>query len=196
MHKRTVTIIAALVLAISAPAARAVIDIAWAATAGFYPQGSIADDIGILDASPTGSVLVQLLINNSPAMPEPSRVFPGGVPESADDQVVMSFVISGAGYGDFSAPNFQRPFEAGWVWGRIFSSADPVVGDWYWNGPVVALEDIPPLATPQGYDLNLNTAPFPFGGDILNLPVVPEPGSIMLMALGMVGAYTIRRRRA
>jgi len=188
----------------TAVASHAVIDVSWAAASGFYPNGAVNDFSGLLDAAPGNQVLVQLIGTTDMTA---DAGLTGSTP-TGDDFVLTSFILglpgdgtagvqAGSNYADFSAPNYQAAFVAGNFFGRIFTSAAPAPGDYHYDGPVVAFRDIAPLGTPQGYNLNidgLDPGTFPFGGDIPTIPIVPEPGTLGLLAMGMLGLAARRRR--
>jgi len=188
--KKIFSILAASGMAIAAATtASADINVAWAGSFGFIPEGGDGS-VGILGSGE--STVAQLIFSTDDMIGE---ALVGGE-TSGDDYVLATFNITNSGgafedYASFSAPNFVTGFQTGYVYGRIFDSDNVVAGTKYYNGPIVATQDIIPPASPQSYDLNTNFVT----GNALDMTVVPEPTTLALLVLG-VGTMVFRRRRA
>lgn len=191
--------------------ARAEINLAWVAGSGFYADpsltgGSFDEATGILNPSVNSlqQIYAQLIFSADGVIDAP---LPGGV-TTGDDIVLSDGVVAQSGgsitagseYGDWgSAPSILDDYEAGNVYVRVFGTGatDGSVqqGTFYYDGALAAVLDLDPTLAPQVYQTNQDLAPSVFGGDILSLVVVPEPGTMSLVLIGMCG-LAFRRRRA
>lgn len=222
MLKRSVavcTAIAAVGMGLAA-SSQAVIDISWASSGGVYPMGTTAaqestfDPLnGLLNNVVGNQVLLQLIDAGADGLANSNDVdFMGdsaGLTSGAatgDDVILQSFILglpgdgtatlqANSGLTDFSAPNYSEPvFRSGTFYGRIFTSLTPTDGDFHFDGAVVAFADIPPLGTPQAYDLNaFPTSPLQFGVMPM-IMVVPEPSTMALFGFGLLGLAARRSR--
>jgi len=209
MKKALSSALLAMVFSVGAiVSANAEINLAWVAGGGFYADPSLTggefnENIGILDATvnPLEQIYAQLIFGADGVIDAP---LPGGA-TTGDDVVLESGTVAltggtiaaGSVYGDFgSAPPVLDTYEAGNVYVRVFGTTQPFVqaGTFYYDGALFQFEDRDPTLPPETYETNQNSAPNAFG-DVLSLVVVPEPGTMSLVLIGMCG-LAIRRRRA
>lgn len=181
---------------------------------GYYAPGALNDlSPGILDptVNPSGQALLQLIFSPV-AFLNPANVAGANLLDPLDVAAGARIIggnqtisLPGGGgtlnassvYGDgigFAPP--LEPFVAGFLFVRIFEGPLAVLtaGDFYYEFGGVATQSKPPTGSPQVLQTNRGEA---FGGfgDLLTLPIVPEPSSVLLLSVGVIGIATARRRR-
>ena len=200
------TLVASLVVA---NVTSAQISIDWNAGSGFYWSATGDPLMGV-----GGSVLAQLIWT-------PDETYGGADVNNANlvggnDVWLQDFVVNEADrhegeWGWFNDnPNFDDPAAPtdGYIYARIFATLNPTVDDWYYVGHFTANDNQDssgwPPDPPQGYNMNRDTAGAGLGDPIddpssgFNFQVVPEPGTIGLLALGMMtlGGAAHKKRKA
>ena len=191
--------------------ASAQIYVNWAAGSGFYWS---ATDDPLMGAG--GSVLAQLIWTPDETYGAADFSDPSGNLIGGNDVFLIDFVVNEADrhdgewgwFDNAPEPNDPAGPSGGYIYARIFESLNPQVGDWYYVGDFNANQDrdsssIPP-DNPQFYAMNRDTAGEGLGDPIddplsgFNFQVVPEPGTIGLLALGMMtlGGAAHKKRKA
>jgi hypothetical protein len=187
-------LVAVLVAAVFVVVANAEINLLWYGLGGFNMP--VSEGQGpILSPFPGQSALVQLIFTTDNFIMDatPSAGVLG------NETVIDEFWVASSQYASVEARNYNAPFQAGYIYARIFAGVDdaPDKGDigfnhWYYAGPVVATIDNLTPDTPDEYDMNRGLSSTGFGDD-LDLQVIPEPSVMALAALG--GLVLLIRRR-
>lgn len=138
---------------------------------------------------------------------------------SGNDTLLTSVVITEDGvagnFDEYSVQTYNPGFDdggvqpnGGFIYARLFQDNSVGVGDWYYNGSILAASDLNPAAVPaptaQPYDMTQPGEYSHLGADMnaidgaFSFQVVPEPGTMGLLALGLVtlGGAARRRRKA
>jgi hypothetical protein len=185
-------VLAIALIGLVAAAAEADLSLNWLASAGFYFSGNPSS--GILGSGE--STIAQLIYSADNVI---DAAFAGGA-TSGNDTVLDSLLLTEGGntseWGDFAIQYYTDTFTAGWAYVRIFEDSVVDVGDAYYSGPMVALQDLDltavPKPTPQDVQANSDL----INGDALDQVVaVPEPATLALYAIGALVIGVSRRRR-
>ncbi len=207
MKKAYVLTLVASLLLVNVASAQIFVD--WVAGSGFYWS---ATDDPLMGAG--GSVLAQLIW--TPDQTYGAADFNDENLASGNDVWLQDFVVNEADrtdgeWGWFgNNPDYDDPGGPtdGYIYARIFESLTPQVGDWYYVGDFTANlnrdSSASPPQPPQSYNMNRDTAGHGLGDPIddplsgFNFQVVPEPGTIGLLALGMMtlGGAAHKKRKA
>ena len=175
------------------------INVQYFAVWGIYPFGGDTQSgdpgTGLLAANGTGSTLVQLIYAGGDGVANEANASTVDY-VTGDDVVWQTRIISmGAGYNEWAvispdpAPFTDPVFTAGNVFVRIFQTENPTAGQYYYDTPLLALQD-------RNLDIAFAQTLFfddPDDGRSLNLLLVPEPSVIAFLGLGGL-MLAIRRR--
>ena len=206
LNSMKLLILTAALLVIASTAVQADVYIQWQAAAGFYFTADPAS--GFLGAGQ--SALAQLIWrpNNTGLNAGTDAAVVGGNYVSGDDVWLTDFLITEgvdtSEWGDFGAGIFtdggSQP-AGGFVYARIFESDNIVLGTRYYVGPVISANDLDssdPLVVPQPYQMNRDLTDGDAIDGAFGFQVVPEPGTIAMLALGIMtlGGAAHKRRKA
>jgi len=180
------------------------VNVDWVANAGFIWT---AGDVSLLGDASGNSCLVQLIWSSDSTIGVADANTANYV--TGNDVFLASFVFTENGVpGDFddyaywsSPQNYNdsgsNP-DGGYIYGRIFQDNSIGVGDWYYDGVIVAATDWDPtkepLDPPQAYEFNRDLVNGDYIDGTYGGEVVPEPTTWALFALGAV-VVGLRRRR-
>ena len=175
------------------------INVQYFAVFGVYPNGGDTQSgdpgSGLLAANGTGSALVQLIYAGGDGVANDADPNTAGF-VTGDDVVWQTRIISlGAGYDEWGvvspdpAPFTNPVFTSGNVFVRIFQTETPTAGHYYYDTPLLALED-------RGLDIAFAQTLFfddPNDGVALNILLIPEPSVMAFLGLGGL-MLAVRRR--
>lgn len=193
-----------------ASSAHAVMAIDWSNSGGYV--GNLDNDVAVTDITGGGiyGILILLAPGQMPQQALTTDLTGGGRQLAEMDLAATTPQPADKPYGTGAAiatiPEALPPAGSS-VFARIFQASDAgsaaVADVWYYDGPVVPVENVDITITPrppnQFYDANRGAAAS-FGGaygvDALNTAqvVVPEPGTLALLGLGMLTVFFRRRR--
>ena len=102
---------------------------------------------------------------------------------------------------DLAGTGLPSGYESGYIYGRIFQSSSPSVGQnyyagpllaasgFYWDGVNPAVQPLPPVYSMNDDPVDMNTTSF---------QVIPEPGTMAMLALGIMtlGGAAHKKRKA
>lgn len=198
--------IASLIVALLVPlAGQAGINVTWSIGYGLYDVGvvnltSTDPNDGFLTAG--NSSLFQLIWTaTSDGI---GIVDPLDVDYVSGDNLVLDSRVITAGSGGYDewgfnstvpAPYINPVFTAGFVFMRVFQTASPTVGEYYFDSALLALQNrgSDPIADTQLLYLETGSDSYPSQGVALNLEIVPEPSVLAFLGLGGL-ALAVRRR--
>jgi hypothetical protein len=172
-----------------APAAHSGMSITWGATAGF----SICDPRDPIFSG--GQTTRVILVYSSDAV----RDWPDSDTGVGGSDVVLAGVnldpsAAGSRWGDFVWTNYNAAYVPGYVYGRVFSSTRLGVYTLFYDGPIVAIQNVALLDLPQVYDMN----PSMLSNDVLEAYLAcipcgdpcPEPLTVSVAEDGVVSVHT------
>jgi hypothetical protein len=181
------------------------VKIDWKGSSGFY---SDVNPFGILGDATGNSTYVQLMYSADNVQDA------GGVKgiginrqgyDGGDDIYWSSLLITENGVaGDFDEyaafSSFEeRAFTSGYVYAMIFQDSNVQVDDWYYYTGMVAVEDITGATPNQGIEMNTDlldgNAIDSSGLGVNTAQVVPEPATFLLVAMGGLVSFLVRRLR-
>lgn len=187
------------------------LSVRWYVGYGMYPHGAADITSGTpgTGVAAVNSVIWQLVYAGSDNIANAVNLANSGTGWNGGDDIVLASRTTPAG-GDASfdewlfnanpgslSPTENASYTSGFVFVRVFQSAAPAGGEWYYNSPTLALQNID-LTDPSRVAQNLDANPLSGDaqGNALNqqIAVVPEPSTIMFAALGL-GLVAIRRVR-
>ena len=185
-------------LGLAAAVAQAGINVQYYVSYGLYPFG--AGDVtsgdpntGLLAVNGTGSALIQLIHAGNDGIANGDIV---DLNPTGDDVILQSRIISLVdGYDDWGfispapSPYTNPVFTSGSVFVRVFQTASPAPGQYYYDTALLVLEDRN-LDIAFTQTLVIDT---PDAGIALNLLIVPEPSVMAFLGLGGL-MLAIRRR--
>ncbi len=196
--KKIASSMVALVLAAMTSQAALMID--WHDYTGFSMNDNVT---AILDAGVGSQALVQLIFTASGTQ---SAALIGGAASGDNvilDQQVIDSAVLGNDYGAGFSYSYVNADMVGSLFVRVFQGGTSIgnvsPGAWYFNGYLhtAVVNPGPPAApdaVPAGVPPGGGTGPF--GTYALNQQVVPEPTTLALAALGVLGVVVRRFRRS
>lgn len=201
MKTRNILVLAAMAVA-AATAVQAELAIAWTNPNGYYDS---ADALGAAEVTGGGIYGALILtMSDTVGVADIADLWSGGTLLAEGDLAALGAgggnvwgwgaVINAGGDGSIA----YTP--GSYVFARVFEAstfADIGVGTWYYDGPVVPVEDkdlsIVPSPLPQVYNANIDSSSAGFGDALNTAQVVPEPATLALLGLGMLAAFLRRR---
>lgn len=198
-----------------------VVNIDWGSTYGFY-FGVTDPGVGIL--APNGSTnatIAELVYCGANGLRDKVNIGGGALLDdevtAGDDVVWGTYAITLSGdaqadsdglltYAHFNGnlQNYQQAFVTGNFYARIFQSSDIKGGDWYFYTKTTALADVTGSMFAQAIELapdamvQIDAAlmnPTTGSGFAGTSQVIPEPATFLLMGIGGMGAWLLRRRQ-
>lgn len=182
--------------------AQAWIYVAWGAGAGFY--FTVDPFTGILAPDASGNQTIAQLIWSADAVADTVDASTVNY-VTGDDVWLATFVLTEGVGGTTQWANFApqtysegtHDHDAGFLYARIFQDATPANGEVYYASTPVANgnvnpTNVPPL-TAQTLEMNSDLV----NGNELNLTMIPEPGTLGLLGLGImaIGGRCLRRKQ-
>ncbi|MCO6400104.1 MAG: PEP-CTERM sorting domain-containing protein [Verrucomicrobia bacterium] len=198
MKRSLVTLVAALATVVSS---HALISVNWQDNSGFVMPDNVTP---IMDPSTGGTnILTQLIFTPSGIIG--AATVGGGV--SGDnvilDQQVFNEGFTANPYGATLSENYQGPDLVGKLFVRVFQGGTDIgvapVLTWYYDG--LLYDTVVNAGGAQPPDIVEATSPAssgsgPFGTYVLNQQIVPEPTTLALAALGVLGVVARRFSRS
>jgi hypothetical protein len=208
VFKKVLMVVA--VVAFTVSVAKADLIISWQASGGFY-FGLSDPGVGILGDGTGFSTYAQLIFSTDAT--RDLAVADGGANDylGGDDILLGDFTITEDGiandgvqfdsYAWMNSQSYNGTFQSGYVYARFFQDSSIDANDYYYATALVATEDRTAIQGPQSINANSGFTPNSIDnssgvlGDSFQVQPVPEPGTLMLIAMGLATVGLSRKRK-